>query len=276
MEGSFWSTVHGDIVEAPLHEIRVIGRFRKDLGDLSGLSRSMLKVGVLNPILVTKDGRLICGERRLQAAREAEMSTVPCRVLNISELLQAEHDENFHRKELSDSEKVELAQAIEAELGERRGRVNPNNHEETRGLESAEIAAKAAGFGNTESYRQARRVVRHGSPALVAAVDNSEVARAEAAEISSLPKDEQEVLLRSGLKAVKAQALALKAARRGKANRSLKTVAKFAGLRITRVEGKFHLALSAKGWREEMETFCRSRAAKSHLVAGIHIVLLAK
>jgi ParB family chromosome partitioning protein len=48
----------------------VIGRrHRKDMGDINGLARSMREVGLLHLPVVTSDGILIAGERRLAAAR---------------------------------------------------------------------------------------------------------------------------------------------------------------------------------------------------------------
>ena len=54
----------------PIDSITVSGhRFRKDFGDLIGLAASMRELGLLQPIVVTTDGRLLCGERRLRAAK---------------------------------------------------------------------------------------------------------------------------------------------------------------------------------------------------------------
>jgi len=57
---------------------------------------------------------------------------------------------------------VAIAQAVEAEIGERRGRDNPKNISEYKGTETRDIAAKKAGFGNPITYKQAEAVVRRG------------------------------------------------------------------------------------------------------------------
>ena len=44
-------------------------RHRKEMGDLDRLARSIADVGLLQPIVITPDGRLIAGERRLRACR---------------------------------------------------------------------------------------------------------------------------------------------------------------------------------------------------------------
>lgn len=44
---------------------------------------------------------------------------------------------------------------------------NPQNFVECKGKETAEIAAEKAGFGNKETYRQAKKVVDIATPELV-------------------------------------------------------------------------------------------------------------
>ena len=57
------------------------------------------------------------------------------------------------------SERVEIATAVEAELGERRGRPEKNSQNfgelnSNKGKRSDEIAAEKSGYGNKETYRQ--------------------------------------------------------------------------------------------------------------------------
>jgi excisionase family DNA binding protein len=42
---------------------------RRDLGDIEGLAASIAALGLLHPIVVRPDGRLIAGKRRLRAAK---------------------------------------------------------------------------------------------------------------------------------------------------------------------------------------------------------------
>ena len=52
----------------------VIGeRHRRDPGDLTPLMDSMKRVGLLQPVTITPDGYLICGYRRLEAAKRARL-----------------------------------------------------------------------------------------------------------------------------------------------------------------------------------------------------------
>jgi len=60
-----------------LDEIVVGERHRRDMGDLDALAASMAEIGLLHPIVVTPDGRLLCGERRLRAAQMLGWTTIP-------------------------------------------------------------------------------------------------------------------------------------------------------------------------------------------------------
>ncbi len=86
----------------PLDEIDVGERIRSDLGDLSDLKESIKTVGLLHPIVVTKAGSLVAGERRLTAVRELGWTDVPVTVADdlkdAATFLRAEADENTARK----------------------------------------------------------------------------------------------------------------------------------------------------------------------------------
>ena len=61
----------------PLTRIDVSGVFRHDLGDLDPLADSMADLGLLTPVVVTRDGLLICGTRRVAAAHQLGWEAVP-------------------------------------------------------------------------------------------------------------------------------------------------------------------------------------------------------
>src|SRR5439155_23596949 len=52
-----------------IEQIQIGYRYRKDLGDLRTLANSIAEVGLLHPVVVTPEGRLIAGQRRLEACR---------------------------------------------------------------------------------------------------------------------------------------------------------------------------------------------------------------
>lgn len=65
---------------AAIAAIKVGKRHRRDLGDIDLLAASMANIGLLHPIVVTPDGLLICGERRLRAAKLLGWTTIPVTV----------------------------------------------------------------------------------------------------------------------------------------------------------------------------------------------------
>lgn len=92
--------------EVELGKIRVARqeRQRREAKPDEGLVQSVRLYGVLNPLIVSKiDYRLIAGERRLEAARQAGLSTVPVRwfeTLSIVESRIIELEENLKRADL--------------------------------------------------------------------------------------------------------------------------------------------------------------------------------
>ncbi len=71
--------------------------------DLEGLCESIGRFGIIEPLCVRRRGgeyELVCGERRLSAAKILELDRVPCRVLKLSDRTASELSlvENLHRK----------------------------------------------------------------------------------------------------------------------------------------------------------------------------------
>jgi hypothetical protein len=83
------------------NEIKVNGRFRKELGLLEDLKKSIMEVGLLEPVGVTKDKVLVFGERRLRAWEQVNQGQpIPCVVVDgdLYKFKLAELDENVKRK----------------------------------------------------------------------------------------------------------------------------------------------------------------------------------
>jgi N6-adenosine-specific RNA methylase IME4 len=93
--------------------IRVGRRHRKHLGDLQELAASIAEIGLLHPIVVTPDKKLIAGERRLRATKLLGWTKVPVRVVDLNDIIRGEHAENTHRLNLTPSEAVAIAHALE-------------------------------------------------------------------------------------------------------------------------------------------------------------------
>lgn len=185
------------IVEVRCDAVRVGERHRKDLGELEVLAASIATEGLLQPIGITDENVLVFGERRLRAFQDVlRRETIPARVVHVRSITAGEYAENEIRKDFTASERVAIGKALEAELGDRQGKrtdVELPQHiaEVEPGLETREIAAKKAGFGNRTTYEQAKRVVDQGVPELVEAMDAGEVSINAASVIASEPAARQ-------------------------------------------------------------------------------------
>ena len=102
----------------PIDQIQVGQRHRKDMGDIPDLAASIKELGLLQPIVVLPDYRLVAGQRRLEAMKSLGWIEVPAVIASDLDdalcLLQAERDENQCRKDFARSEAVALGRAIEA------------------------------------------------------------------------------------------------------------------------------------------------------------------
>ena len=73
----------------------VVGtRHRKDMGDIASLAASMAELGLLQPIVIRPDGRLIAGERRLRAAKLLGWTAFPVTVVDLDAVVRGEFAEN--------------------------------------------------------------------------------------------------------------------------------------------------------------------------------------
>ena len=75
---------------AKISDIRIGQRFRKDLGDIDTLAKSIQEIGLIHPIAVTCDLDLVAGRRRLEAWRFFTGARVyPCAIISLMPFLSA-------------------------------------------------------------------------------------------------------------------------------------------------------------------------------------------
>jgi len=96
-----------------LDAIKIGKRHRQDMGDIDGLAASITELGLLHPIVVTPDGKLIAGERRILAFQKLGRKTIPHTTVDLVKIVRGEYAENFFRKAFSPSEIVAITEAIE-------------------------------------------------------------------------------------------------------------------------------------------------------------------
>jgi len=94
-------------------EIKIGNRVRKEQGDIAALADSIRTHGMLHPVVVAKDGTLVAGHRRIEAARMLGLSDVPATIVDVSDLLSAERDENTVRKDFTETEAIAIGRILE-------------------------------------------------------------------------------------------------------------------------------------------------------------------
>ena len=93
-----------------------------DKAALEQLAESIRQAGVLQPLLVVKEGvryRIVAGERRYRAARLAGLHTVPCLVKDLTEqeVMEAALIENLQREDLNPIEEAAGIRALMDKCG---------------------------------------------------------------------------------------------------------------------------------------------------------------
>lgn len=152
-----------------ISEIEIGERVRKDMGNLDELAHSIQKNGLLHPVVITRDSRLVCGARRIEAVKLLGWEEITVNEMDIEDLLSAEHDENAVRKDFLPSEAVAIGRMIETRLRitpserSKRGWASRRNGDANSKLKSAAtthvVAAKAVGMSGG-AYQHAKEVVR--------------------------------------------------------------------------------------------------------------------
>jgi hypothetical protein len=139
------------ILKIPVEQILVRDRHRQDFGDLDALARNIADLGVLlQPIVITPTKVLVAGERRLRAVRDVlGWKEIDARVVNIPSIVEGEYAENELRKDWTVSERVNIAQAVAAEMGNRQGRrsdLRADSPQVKVGERTRDAVARLAGF----------------------------------------------------------------------------------------------------------------------------------
>ena len=170
--------------EIPINEIIIGDRIRKDIGyakdgeehekSIEGLAESIPDVGLLQPIGITNENKLVFGYRRLIACRDIlKWEKIPVRIVPVDSILLGQIHENSFRKEYTISERVAIVDALRSYShgGDRKSKQTLSG-----GFEKLTVkqACKLVGFGE-DSYYRAKEVVDKGSEKLVQAVDDGRV-----------------------------------------------------------------------------------------------------
>lgn len=108
-------------------KVTVEGRVRTDLGNIDELAESIKISGQIHPIRITKDYKLVAGERRLRACQKAQLPVLAIFIEQTSEieLREIELRENLDRKDMTWQEQVLGRAALDALKKSQHGESKP-------------------------------------------------------------------------------------------------------------------------------------------------------
>lgn len=170
----------------------------RDDEDMERLVQSIDNNGVLNPVILRKNGEryeLIAGHRRKHACLRLGISCIPAIVRELSrdEAVVEMVDSNLQREHILPSEKAYAYKMKMDAMKRKAGRPKENSTPMVSNLRTDEIIGEESG----ESREQVRRYIRLTEliPELLTMVDEEKIAFRPAVELSYLTEDEQRDLL---------------------------------------------------------------------------------
>ena len=161
-------------------EIKIGDRVRKNLGSIEELSDSIEKVGLLQPIGVTKDYELVFGERRLAACKSLNYEEIEIVMVDSEELLECETTENVNRKNFVMSERVAIREIYKEKFIEEKGKLMAKGIKiKKTGPESGpkflqHKLAKLSGVSRDTANKE-NVIMKHGDQELIDKVDKNEL-----------------------------------------------------------------------------------------------------
>lgn len=163
-------------------EIKVGSRFRKEIGNLESLQKSIAEVGLLHPIVISESNELIAGLRRLRACEALGWMEIPVNVVGLQALRKGEIDENSIRKDFTVSEMVAIKRALEPEVaigqGKRTDLTSADSAEvgkETRDIVSSYLNISHDTLAKAEVIVQAAEQEPNKYATLLEQVDNEKI-----------------------------------------------------------------------------------------------------
>ena len=170
----------------------------RDDEDMERLIQSIDNNGVLNPVILRKNGEryeLIAGHRRKHACLRLGISGIPAIVRELSrdEAVVEMVDSNLQREHILPSEKAYAYKMKMDAMKRKAGRPKENSTPMVSNLRTDEIIGEESG----ESREQVRRYIRLTEliPELLTMVDEEKIAFRPAVELSYLTEGEQRDLL---------------------------------------------------------------------------------
>lgn len=164
-----------------IDKIIVNDRIRKDFGNIEELAQDIKENGLINPPVVTPEFELIAGERRYKAMKSLGWQQIEVRVMSVQDALhklKLEISENENRKDFSFNERMEWARILEKEYKKKgnenmiKGITLDNNLQR---VDANKSVAQEIGFGNKETYRQAKYIYENANEEMIKQLDEGKL-----------------------------------------------------------------------------------------------------
>lgn len=151
----------------PIQSIIVNNRLRRDLANIQDLAANIRELGLLSPIIINQDNKLLAGERRLEACKSLGWTEIPAIIKEVTdaeqelliEIAENVNRESFTREELINAG-IEL-ERIEKVKAEERKSVSQFGSTEVENLpppvekgKTRDIVAKVLGMSGKQYERE--------------------------------------------------------------------------------------------------------------------------
>jgi len=177
---------------------------RQQMGDLSELTASVLEKGILEPLIVRRQGseyQIISGERRYQAAIQAKLTEIPCveRDVDDRETVEIALVENLQRKDLTPFEEADALAHLASQYGythemlaKRIGRARSSITEMLSVANMPDEVKQLCRLADISSKSLLLQIVRQESPekmiALVEKISREGLSREQARRVTARPR----------------------------------------------------------------------------------------
>ena len=166
----------------PVSSIKVANRIRKEFGDIESLAEDIKVNGLINPVTLTPDGKLLAGERRLRAVKSLGWENVDARIVEDPDdmkQINIEISENDNRKEFTFSERKRIIEILhemfdaEAKKNSLANLKNGDNSPRAQRCavgKTSEKIGEILGVG-ARTIEKSEYVADHATPEMIAALD---------------------------------------------------------------------------------------------------------
>lgn len=170
------------MTQVEISKIKVEDRIRKTFNNIEELAVEIDELGLINPITITKDFKLLAGERRLRAHKHLGRTHIEANIVDTDDeetQLLIEIKENESRDSFTFSERMDYArrlERIEREKAEQRmllGKADPRQNS-AQG-KTSEIVAEQVGFGSRDTYGKAKYIEANATDEVIGKLDAGEM-----------------------------------------------------------------------------------------------------